>query len=311
MATDSMRAEVERLKREQDAVILAHYYVEDDAQDLADFVGDSFYLARKAKELSCATLVFAGVRFMAESAKLLSPEKRVLMPDVTAGCPMAHMARRSTVEETRERYGDDLAVVCYVNSTTEMKALSDVCVTSSNAARIVGRLPEGNVLFIPDMHLGRYVAGQVPSKNVLLNDGFCVTHEAIELAEVEELKRAHPAAVVCAHPECATWVVDAADYVGSTSGIIERVVSGAEEEYVICTVHGVHHEIDLRLAATGQAGRKRYYFPRTTPVCPNMAKVTGEKVLACLRDGTGETDVDERFAAGARRALDRMLELAR
>ena len=183
--------------------------------------------------------------------------------------------------------------------------------TSSNAVRIVGRLPQRNVLFIPDMHLGHYVAEQVPSKNVILNDGFCVTHEAIELAEVQELRAQHPGAVVCAHPECASWVVDEADYVGSTSGIIERVVSGAEEDYVICTVYGVHHEIDLRLAATGQQGRKRYYFPRTTPVCPNMAKVTGEKVLACLRDGTGETDVDEHFAAGARRALDRMLELAR
>ena len=192
MLTDELCDEVERLKREQDAVILAHYYVSDDAQDLADYIGDSYFLARKAATLDCKTLVFAGVEFMAESAKLLSPNKRVLMPDPTADCPMAHMMTKSTIDEARAEYGDDLAVACYVNSTTEMKAWSDVCVTSSNAQRIVERLPQHNVLFIPDMHLGHYIKEQVPGKNVILNDGFCPTHEAIELREVEALKAEHP-----------------------------------------------------------------------------------------------------------------------
>ena len=232
MLTDELCDEVERLKREQDAVILAHYYVSDDAQDLADYIGDSYFLARKAATLDCKTLVFAGVEFMAESAKLLSPNKRVLMPDPTADCPMAHMMTKSTIDEARAEYGDDLAVACYVNSTTEMKAWSDVCVTSSNAQRIVERLPQHNVLFIPDMHLGHYIKEQVPGKNVILNDGFCPTHEAIELREVEALKAEHPDAVVCVHPECAAWLVQAADYVGSTSGIIGRVTSGSESDYI-------------------------------------------------------------------------------
>ena len=200
--TGTMAARIAELKKEQDAVILAHYYVKDSAQEVADYIGDSFYLSKLAAGLDCKTLVFAGVRFMAESAKLLSPEKRVLMPEPKADCPMAHMVVKETVDNARTEYGDDLAVACYVNSTTEMKAWSDVCVTSSNAVKIVRRLPQHHVLFIPDMNLGRYVADQVPEKHVILNDGFCPTHEAIELAEIEKLKAAHPDAVVCAHPEC-------------------------------------------------------------------------------------------------------------
>lgn len=311
MLTDEMRAEAERLKREQDAVVLAHYYVEDDAQDLADYIGDSYFLARKAATLDCKTLVFAGVEFMAESAKLLSPNKRVLMPDPTSDCPMAHMMSKETVDEARASFpADDFAVACYVNSTAEMKAWSDVCVTSSNAVRIIERMPQHNILFIPDMHLGHYVAEQVPSKNIILNDGFCPTHEAIELREVDDLRAAHPGAVVCVHPECASWVVDAADYVGSTSGIIKRCVEGTESDYIICTVHGVLHEIEKEVAAAGGGQDKHFWFPRTTPICPNMAKVTGEKVLRCLREGTGEVQLDERWSDGARHALSRMLELA-
>ncbi|MGN0071284.1 MAG: quinolinate synthase NadA [Atopobiaceae bacterium] len=295
------------LKKEQDAVILAHYYVKDSAQDVADYIGDSFYLSKLAAGLDCRTLVFAGVRFMAESAKLLSPEKRVLMPEPKADCPMAHMVVKETVDKARAEYGDDLAVACYVNSTTEMKAWSDVCVTSSNAVKIVSRLPQHHVLFIPDMNLGRYVADQVPEKHVILNDGFCPTHEAIELAEIEALKAAHPDAVVCAHPECTPWVVEAADYVGSTSGIIKRVAEGAEKSYIIATVIGVRHTILKKTQGQG----KEIFFPETTPICPNMAMVTGEKILSCLETGSGEIQVDEASTEKARRALRRMLELAK
>ena len=202
MLTDELRAEVARLKAERDAVVLAHYYVPPEVQELADHVGDSFALARLAATLPASTLVFAGVRFMAESAKLLSPDKTVLMPDPAADCPMAHMVRRETVEAARERYGDDLAVVCYVNSTAEVKSWSDVCVTSSNAVKIVRARAEKNVLFVPDRHLGRFVAEQVPEKNVILNDGFCPIHQDISAAEVAALKAAHPGAPVLAHPEC-------------------------------------------------------------------------------------------------------------
>lgn len=305
--TGTMAARIAELKKEQDAVILAHYYVKDSAQEVADYIGDSFYLSKLAAGLDCKTLVFAGVRFMAESAKLLSPEKRVLMPEPKGDCPMAHMVVKETVDNARTEYGDDLAVACYVNSTTEMKAWSDVCVTSSNAVKIVRRLPQHHVLFIPDMNLGRYVADQVPEKHVILNDGFCPTHEAIELAEIEKLKAAHPDAVVCAHPECTPWVVEAADYVGSTSGIIKRVAEGEEKSYIIATVIGVRRTIEQKIAGQG----KEIFFPETTPICPNMAMVTGEKVLSCLETRSGEVEVDDAATEGARRALGRMLELAK
>jgi quinolinate synthase len=311
MLTQNQLDEFAELKERHDAVVLAHYYVQPEAQDLADYVGDSYFLARKAATIDCKTLVYAGVEFMAESAKLLSPEKRVLMPEPTADCPMAHMLRKETIDAAREQYGDDLAVACYVNSTNQMKAWSDVCVTSSNAQRIVERLSQPHVLFVPDLHLGHYIQQRVPSKHIILNDGFCPTHEAIEVREVQELLAEHPDAVVCAHPECAVWVLEQAHYIGSTSGIIERCVKGTEEEYIICTVHGVLHEIEKQVAAAGDMEKKRFYFPRTTPICPNMARVAGEKVISCLRDLSGEVQVDERYAEGAERALKRMLEMAK
>lgn len=308
MVSDEMRAEVERLKAEQDAVILAHYYVTPEAQELADYVGDSFFLSKLAATLDCKTLVFAGVRFMAESAKLLSPDKRVLMPEPSADCPMAHMMRRETIDQARATFGDDLAVACYVNSTTQMKALSDVCVTSSNAVKIVRALPQAHVLFIPDQHLGHHVSEQVPEKDVILNDGFCPTHEAIEVVEVEALQGRYPDAVTLAHPECGSWVLEKADFVGSTSQMIEAAVSSDATDFIVLTVYGVLSELERRCAGTG----KRFHFPATTPICPNMARVSGEKVRSCLADGTGEVDLPpDDVAERARAALSRMLELAR
>lgn len=308
MVSGEMLREIRRLKEERDAVVLAHYYVTPDAQDLADYVGDSFFLSRKAATLDCTTLVFAGVRFMAESAKLLSPGKTVLMPEPAADCPMAHMVCKETVDGACATYGDNLAVACYVNSTTEMKAWSDVCVTSSNAVDIVRALPQDNILFIPDMNLGHYVATKVPEKNVILNDGFCPTHESIDAAEVEKACTEHPGALVLAHPECGSWVLEKADVVGSTSQLIDAAVRSDAHEFVICTVQGVIHELERQTAGTG----KRFYFPHTVPVCPNMACVTAEKVLACLRDGTGEVGLpDESIIARSTAALDRMLEMAR
>ena len=308
MLTDGLRAEVARLKAERDAVVLAHYYVPPEVQELADHVGDSFALAKLAATLPCRTLVFAGVRFMAESAKLLSPEKVVLMPDPAADCPMAHMVRRQTVDAARERYGSDLAVACYVNSTAEAKSWSDVCVTSSNAVRIVRALPQANVLFIPDRHLGSYVARQVAEKNVLLNDGCCPIHRDISAAEVVALKAAFPGAPVLAHPECGPEVTALADFAGSTSQIIEAAVAGTAQDYVILTVDGVRGELERRCAGTG----KRFHFPPTRPACPDMDRITAEGLVACLRDGTGEVGLPPAgVAERARAALERMLELGR
>lgn len=306
MLTEELRAEVARLKRERGAVVLAHYYVPTEVQELADHVGDSFALASLAATLPASTLVFAGVRFMAESAKLLSPDKTVLMPDASADCPMAHMVRRETVDAAREKYGDDLAVACYVNSTAEVKSWSDVCVTSSNAVRIVSALPQRNVLFIPDRHLGRYVAGQVAEKNVILNDGFCPIHQAISADEVRALRDSLPGAPVLAHPECGPEVMELADVAGSTSQIVEAAAAGEERDYIVLTVDGVRGELERRCAGMG----KRFHFPPTRPVCPDMERITAEGVAACLREGSGEVRLPpEGVAAPARAALARMLEL--
>ncbi len=308
MLTDELRAEVERLKERRDAVILAHYYVPPEVQELADHVGDSFALAKLAATLPCRTLVFAGVSFMAESAKLLSPDKTVLMPDPAADCPMAHMVRRETVDAARERYGDDLAVACYVNSTAEVKSWSDVCVTSSNAVRIVRALPQANVLFVPDRHLGSYVASQVGEKNVILNDGYCPIHRGISADEVRALRAEFPDAPVLAHPECGPEAMALADFAGSTSQIIEAAVAGSARDYIVLTVDGVRGELERQTAGTG----KRFHFPATRPVCPDMDRITVERLVACLRDGSGEVGLPPaEVAEGARAALTRMLELGR
>lgn len=306
MLRDELRAEVASLKEGRDAVILAHYYVSPEVQELADHVGDSFALAKLAATLPCSTLVFAGVSFMAESAKLLSPDKTVLMPDPAADCPMAHMVRRETVDAARERYGDDLAVACYVNSTAEVKSWSDVCVTSSNAVSIVRALPQRNVLFVPDRHLGSYVADQVSEKNVILNDGCCPIHRDIAASEVRALKAEFPSAPVLAHPECGPEALALADFAGSTSQIIEAAVEGSARDYIILTVDGVRGELERRTAGTG----KRFHFPATRPACPDMDRITAERLVTCLRDGSGEVGLPpSEVADGARAALTRMLEL--
>lgn len=305
--TQQLAEEVRRLKRERNAVVLAHYYVDGAVQDVADFVGDSYGLAKRAASLDCDEIVFAGVRFMGESAKLLSPEKRVLMPAPDAGCPMASMADVETIERVRAAH-PGIAVVCYVNSTAAVKAASDVCVTSSNAERIVSALAQRQIFFTPDRHLGHYLSERLPEKEFILNPGFCPIHEAVQLSEIKELEAAHPEARVLMHPECPQWVLGEADYVGSTAGIIEAAVEGDAPAYIIVTVCGVLHEIEKRAAGQG----KRFYFPKIRPVCPNMRKVTLRKVRDCLRDGTGEVPLPPAdVCTGARAALERMLELAR
>lgn len=300
----TLAEKVERLKRERGAVVLAHYYVPAETQRLADYVGDSFYLARLAKTLDVPVIVLCGVSFMAESVKLLNPARRVLMPEPAADCPMAHMVRQEDVDRVRAEV-PDLAVVAYVNTTAEVKRWADVCVTSSNAIKVVRELPEKNILFISDMNLGRYVAEQVPEKHVILNRGYCPTHNKIGLAQVEALELAHPDALILAHPECTREVLDEADFIGSTKQIIERVATGEEREYIVLTVVGVADQIERRTEGQG----KRIYFPEPAPVCPNMAMVTSEKLLACLENMTGEVALPEE-PQRAVEPLERMLELA-
>lgn len=299
-----IREAVERLKRERDAVVLAHYYVPGETQDLADFVGDSFALARIAATCDASTVVMAGVRFMGESVKLLNPGRRVLLPEPAADCPMAHMVDPAFVARCRAEE-DDLAVACYVNSTAALKALSDVCVTSSNAVDVVRALPQRTVLFIPDENLGRFVAGQVPEKRVILNPGCCPVHRDIPAAAVAAERDRHPGALVLAHPECPADVLALADIVGSTAEIIRAVEGSDAADFVVCTVEGVGHEIARRCEGTG----KRVHFPAPAPRCPDMAGITPEKVLACLETGSGEVPLPP-DADAARAPLERMLELS-
>lgn len=304
---EALSAEIKQLKANRDAVILAHYYVPPEVQDVADYVGDSFALAKLAVDLLQQTIVLCGVEFMGESAKLLNPEKTVLLPEPAADCPMAHMIRKADIDSIRAKYAGDLAVVCYVNSTAEAKTWSDVCVTSSNAVKICSSLPQRNLLFIPDMNLGRYVAEQIPDKHVILNKGYCPRHMTISRKQVIDLEEAYPDAVVMAHPECPADVLAEADFIGSTKGMIEHATASGAKDFIVCTVVGILRELTRQNAGTD----KRFHFPTTTPRCENMDLVTLPKLAACLRNPKPyEVHVDENLAPAARLTLERMLEYA-
>ena len=256
-------SEIEQLKKEKNAIILAHYYVDDEVQKIADFVGDSYYLSKKALEAKEEVIVFCGVNFMGESAKILNPTKTVIMPDDLADCPMAHMAYLDKIDEVRKQY-EDLAVVCYINSTAEVKAASDICVTSSNAVKIVKALKEKNIYFIPDENLGRYVASQVPEKNFIFNDGFCHVHTSITAENVLIAKEQVKDALVLVHPECKQEVVDLADYVGSTLGILNYATASDAKNFIICTEMGISYELKKNNPD------KNFYSVGHRQFCPNM-----------------------------------------
>ena len=301
---NQVKEKIQSLKNEKNAVILAHYYAPAEAQEIADYVGDSFYLAKVAKKSAADILVFCGVSFMGESAKLLNPEKKVLMPDLRADCPMAHMVAKGKIEELREKY-EDPAVVCYINSTAELKAKSDVCVTSSNAVRIVKALPNRNIFFIPDRNLGSFVAKQVPEKNIILNDGCCPIHAAITKEQLLKQKAQHPDAPILIHPECEPELLAISEVIGSTAELIEYVAKSPLEEFIICTEDGVDYKL-----ITDNPG-KRFFYPEPHPCCADMKLNTLETILSVLEKEDQEVVVDETVAELARKPLDRMLELGR
>ena len=295
---------IKEIKEKKNAVILAHYYVSDEVQEIADYIGDSFYLSKVAKETDADIIVFCGVSFMGESAAILNPDKKVLMPDMKADCAMAHMVNLDKVSELREKY-DDLAVVCYINSTAEIKTYSDVCVTSANAVKVVKNLPNEHIFFVPDGNLGRYVKEQVPEKDVILNDGYCPIHAAMTKEEVWQVKEEHPNAKFLVHPECVKELLDEADYIGSTSGIIDFVSKDDMEEYIIGTEVGVLYELKKRNPD------KKFYTLSKQPICADMKFITLEKVLEVLECETNVVTVDEKMRKQALVPLERMLELAR
>ena len=241
---------------------------------------------------------------MGESAKILNPEKRVIMADDYADCPMAHMVDIDRIHQVREEY-PDVAVVCYVNSTAEIKAESDVCVTSSNAIRVVEKLPNKHIFFIPDNNLARYVAQQMPEKEFIFNDGFCHVHKSIHIEDVKKAKELHPDALILTHPECTEDVVVASDFVGSTSEIIDFATKSDAKKFIICTEMGVFYELEQKNP------EKKFFSVGHRQFCPNMKKISVEKVKAALESLSPEVTMDEEMRIKANAPLVRMLELAK
>lgn len=300
----TMRERIEQLKKEKDIVILAHYYVDGEVQEIADLVGDSYFLAKKATEVSQQNILFCGVSFMGESAKILNPGKRVIMADEFADCPMAHMVDIAKIQQVREQY-PDVAVVCYVNSTAEIKAYSDVCVTSSNALRVVQSLPNKHIFFIPDNNLGRYISTLVPEKEFIFNDGFCHVHTSIHRENVEEAKKLHPNAPVLTHPECTADVLEISDFIGSTSEILDYATKSDAKEFIICTEMGIFFELEQKNPD------KRFYSVGHRQFCPNMKKITLEKVVRAMEEMEPEVTMDEELRVKANAPLVKMLEPAK
>lgn len=294
---------IKKMQKEKDVVILAHYYVDGAVQEIADYVGDSFYLSKVATQDTQQNILFCGVSFMGESAKILNPEKNVVMADAHADCPMAHMVTVEQIEQVRKE-NPDVTVVCYVNSTAEIKAVSDVCVTSSNAVKVVKNLPEQNIFFVPDNNLGRYVAKQLPEKHFIFHDGFCHVHKSIHAENVKAAKEAHPEALVLTHPECTEDVIELSDFVGSTSEIIDYATKSDDDRFIICTEMGVFFELQQKNP------EKKFYSVGHRQFCPNMKKVTLERVEEALEKMQPYVEVPQDVLEAAAKPLKRMLELA-
>ena len=295
---------IKKLKEEKDAIILAHYYTEPEVQKIADYVGDSYFLSEKAREVKEKVIVMCGVSFMGESVKLLNKDKIVLLPDMSADCPMAHMATVEKIKEMREKY-EDLAVVCYVNSTAELKAHSDVCVTSANALKIAERLPNKNIFFIPDQHLARYISTKLPEKNFIFNEGWCPIHNELTKEELLKAKEKYPNAKVAIHPECPLETVELGDYVGSTSGIIKYVTESDAEEFIICTEDGVLYELQEKNP------NKKFYLPKEKFQCVGMKKITLNKIINSLETLEPQVHLRDEIITEANKPLENMLEMAK
>jgi quinolinate synthase len=292
------------LKRQRNAVILAHNYQRGEVQDVADYTGDSLGLSQQAAKTDADVILFCGVHFMAETAAILCPDKTVLIPDPHAGCPMADMITARQLAEAKAAH-PDAAVVCYVNSTAEIKAISDLCCTSANAVKVVDSIPPAHeVLFIPDQSLGDYVAKQLGRDNILLWPGYCPTHHRVLAADVERLKAEHPDALFVCHPECTADVVALADQVASTSGMLRFCKESPATAFIIGTEIGLLHR--LRKDSPAKT------FLEVSPLadCPNMKLNTIEKMVWALEDMVYEVRVPDDVAAKARGAIERMLELS-
>ena len=302
-------AEINRLRKEKNAIILAHYYQTADIQDLADFVGDSLELSKKAAETDADVIAFCGVKFMADTAKILSPEKIVVLPDMDAGCSLEDSCPPDKFRAFREAHPDHIALT-YINCSTEVKALSDVIVTSSSAETIISQIPEDQkIIFGPDRHLGGYMSRKF-NREMLLWPGVCIVHEAFSETELLKLKAQHPDAPVAAHPECPPHVVDHAAYVGSTSGILQFAKTFEGDTLIVATEPHIMHQMEKALPNKTFIGAPGADGNCSCNICPYMALNTIEKLYACLRDLEPRIEIEEGLRLKAKQSLDRMLEMA-
>ena len=299
---ENIQEEILSLKQQKNAVILAHYYQTGDIIDIADIVGDSYALSRQAKDTQADIIVFCGVRFMAESAKILNPDRKVLLPAYNAGCPMADMVTPQDILRLRAQY-PDAAVACYVNSTAETKAECDICVTSSNAAKVVRSLPQKRVIFVPDKNLARYVADQLPEKEIIPYSGYCIVHDRVSVADVDAAVAAQPDALLLVHPECPEEVTRRAHYVGSTLGIIEYARKSDHKKFIIGTEMGILHTLQKENPG------KQFYLLTPHLFCTNMKKTHISDVLDALRLEQFEITLDKDIMDRARVSLERMLQV--
>jgi len=293
---------IQKLKREKNAVLLAHLYEPPEIQHLADFTGDSLELSRKARDTQADVIVFCGVRFMAETAKILNPGRTVLLPEPNAGCPMADMVTPGDVAKLREAH-PGAAVVCYINSSAEVKAVSDICCTSSNAIKVIGALKEKEIIFVPDRNLGHYASRFLPEKRFILFDGYCPVHDKMDAAAVAEARALHPDALLLVHPECVPAVVDLADFTGSTTQIINYAVESDRKEFIIGTENGVLSRLKELCP------EKQFYSLHAGMVCPDMKKTSLESVRSALEKLQYRIELDEQLIRKASVCIDRMLSL--
>ena len=303
-----LQEEVRRLAKEKNAVILAHYYQRPEVQDIADFIGDSLELSRKAAQTNADIIVFCGVRFMCETAKIVNPEKKVLHPNPESGCPMADMITAEQVRKLREKY-PDAEFVAYINTTADVKAEVDICVTSANAPKIIKKLEAKKIVFLPDQALGNWVKKQVPDKEFIIWKGFCPPHFEFTYKELLKLKEKYPDAKVAVHPECHPKVIELADFVGSTSQIIKYATSVDSDRVIIVTEVGLKHTLQKINP------NKEYIFPENmnycgTVYCCTMKGITLPKVYETLKNEINEVVLPEEIIERARRPIERMLEMS-
>lgn len=290
---------LQELKKERNAIILAHYYMRPEVQAVADYIGDSFGLSQQARDTDADVILFCGVHFMAESAKILNPEKIVLMPDERSGCPMADMVTGEGLRKLKAEH-PNATVVAYVNTSAEVKAETDICCTSSNALKVIESVESDEIIWVPDKNLGHYVS-QYTDKKMIIWQGYCNTHDLLTPEEVLELKREYPDAPIVVHPECRPEVVALGDYVGSTTGILKYCRESNFKDYIVATEEGVRYMLEK------ESPEKNFHFASRYMVCPNMKVHNVKKMVRALETMQPQIEVDPEVAAKAKRSLDAML----